>query len=77
MAQGSEPRRLNQTGTERLYMAATTGGRMPVVPAITLYVILVWFLWGFFMAIGWVLGSWIANQLIGGVWRTSSPRRSP
>jgi hypothetical protein len=50
---------------------------MPVVPAITLYVVLVWFLWGFFMAVGWVLGSWIANQLIGGNWRTNSTRRSP
>jgi hypothetical protein len=47
---------------------------MPVVPAITIYVVLVWFLWGFFMAIGWVLGSWIMNQILGGVWRTGSPR---
>jgi hypothetical protein len=28
---------------------------MPVVPQITIYVVLVWFLWGFFMATGWVL----------------------
>jgi hypothetical protein len=50
---------------------------MPVVPSITIYVVLVWILWGFFMAIGWVLGTWIVNQILNGVWRTSSPRRSP
>jgi hypothetical protein len=50
---------------------------MPVVPMITIYVVLVWFLWGFFMAIGWVLGTWITNQILGSVWRSDSPRRSP
>ena len=50
---------------------------MPVVPMITLYVVLVWFLWGFFMAIGWALGMWITNLILGGVWRTNSARRSP
>jgi hypothetical protein len=54
--------------------AKTGEAEMPVVPAITIYVVLVWFLWGFFMAIGWVLGSWIMNQILGGVWRTGSPR---
>jgi hypothetical protein len=24
-----------------------------IVPAVTLYVVLVWFLWGFFMALSW------------------------
>jgi hypothetical protein len=40
-----------------------------IVPAITIYVVLVWFLWGFFMALGWALGVWIAGQLIGMPWR--------
>jgi hypothetical protein len=46
---------------------------MPVVPQITIYVVPVWFLWGFFMAIGWVLGTWIMNQILGGIW-WSDPR---
>jgi hypothetical protein len=50
---------------------------MPVVPQITIYVVLVWLLWGFFMAIGWVLGTWIMNQILGGIWRSNPPRRSP
>jgi hypothetical protein len=49
---------------------------MPVVPAITIYVVLVWFLWGFFMAIGWALGTWIMGQILAGVWRPGSPRSS-
>jgi hypothetical protein len=40
-----------------------------IVPAITIYVVLVWFLWGFFMGLGWALGTWIAGQLIGMPWR--------
>jgi hypothetical protein len=48
-----------------------------IIPSITLYVVLVWFLWGFFMALGWVLGSWIMNQLLTNVWRTNSSRRTP
>ena len=50
---------------------------MPVVPQITIYVVLVWFLWGFFMAIGWVLGTWIMNQILGSVWRADRPARTP
>jgi hypothetical protein len=42
-----------------------------IVPAITIYVVLAWFLWGFFMALGWALGTWIAGQLIGMPWKTS------
>jgi hypothetical protein len=49
---------------------------MPVVPAITIYVVLVWLLWGFFMAIGWALGTWIMGQILAGVWRPGSPRPS-
>jgi hypothetical protein len=40
-----------------------------IVPAITLYVVLVWFLWGFFMALGWAVGTWIAGQLLGARWK--------
>jgi hypothetical protein len=50
---------------------------MPVVPQITIYVVLVWILWGFFMAIGWVLGTWIMNQILGSVWRADRPSRTP
>ncbi len=40
-----------------------------IVPAITLYAVLVWFLWGFFMALGWVLGTWIMGQVVSLKWR--------
>ncbi len=40
-----------------------------IVPAITIYVVLVWFLWGFFMALGWAVGTWIAGQLLGMRWK--------
>ena len=33
--------------------------------AVTLDAIFVWFVWGFFMALGWVLGSWVMNWLLG------------
>jgi len=46
---------------------------MPVVPAITVYVVLVWLLWGFFMAIGWGLGTWIMTQILSGIRRPASP----
>jgi len=51
-------------------------GSTPIVLQITIYVVLVWFLWRFFMAIGWVLGTWIMNQILGGIWRSAPPRRS-
>ena len=34
-----------------------------LVPAITIYAVLVWFLWGLFMGLGWALGTWIMGQL--------------
>jgi hypothetical protein len=37
---------------------------MPI-PPITIYAILVWFLWGFFMAIGWALGTWVVIKYWG------------
>lgn len=36
-----------------------------IIPQITPYAVLVWFLWGFFMALGWALGTWIMAQLLG------------
>ena len=33
--------------------------------AVTLDAIFVWFVWGFFMALGWVLGSWCMERLLG------------
>jgi hypothetical protein len=45
-----------------------------IVPAITLYVVLVWFLWGFFMALGWAVGTWIAGQMIGARWKLNRSR---
>lgn len=33
--------------------------------AVSLDSIFVWFVWGFFMAMGWVLGSWAMNRLFG------------
>jgi hypothetical protein len=47
-----------------------------IVPAITIYVVLVWFLWGLFMALGWALGTWIAGQLLGMKWREGRFGRS-
>jgi hypothetical protein len=49
---------------------------MPVVPQISIHVALVWILWGFFMAIGWVLGTWIMGQILGGFRLTNRPSRS-
>lgn len=39
-----------------------------VFATITVYALLTWFLWGFFMALGWALGTWIMNRLLGSVW---------
>lgn len=32
---------------------------------VTVDSIFVWFVWGFFMALGWVLGSWCMERLLG------------
>ncbi len=42
---------------------------------ITANALLVWFAWGFFMALGWVLGTWIMEALLGMVWRGRPPTR--
>jgi len=31
---------------------------------LTLMGILIWFLWGFFMGIGWTLGAWLITRLL-------------
>lgn len=31
---------------------------------VTLIGILVWMLWGFFMGIGWTVGSWLINKYV-------------
>ena len=33
--------------------------------AVSLDAIFVWFVWGFFMALGWVLGSWVMDWILG------------
>ena len=34
-------------------------------PIITANTLLVWFIWGLFMAIGWTLGTWLMSRLLG------------
>ena len=51
------------------------GDLMLPVPLITANAILVWFVWGFFMAMGWVLGTWLMELLLGMIWRR--PVRAP
>jgi hypothetical protein len=48
--------------------AKSKGGRL-MVPVISANALLVWFVWGFFMAIGWALGTWVVARLLGMVWR--------
>jgi hypothetical protein len=45
------------------------------VPLITANALLVWFVWGVFMALGWVLGTWLMELLLGMVWRDRPVRR--
>jgi hypothetical protein len=33
--------------------------------AISANSIIVWFVWGFFMALGWALGAWVMGRLLG------------
>jgi hypothetical protein len=49
--------------------------RLFMFTIITANAILVWFVWGFFMALGWVLGTWIMEWLLGMVWRGRPPAR--
>jgi hypothetical protein len=39
-----------------------------MVPVISANALLVWFVWGIFMALGWALGTWIMGRLLGMVW---------
>jgi hypothetical protein len=31
---------------------------------ITMNALLVWFVWGFFMGLGWTLAAWLVNRLL-------------
>lgn len=46
-----------------------------IPPVITANAILVWFVWGFFMALGWVLGRLVMDTLLGLVWRNRPASR--
>jgi hypothetical protein len=46
-----------------------------MVPIISANALLVWFVWGFFMALGWVLGTAVMDWLLGMVWRGRPARR--
>ena len=35
-----------------------------MIQTISAYTILVWFIWGFFMALGWTLGAWLMGKLL-------------
>jgi len=56
------------TAQEPKSSAKSKGGRL-MVPVISANALLVWFVWGFFMAIGWALGTWVVARLLGMVWR--------
>lgn len=38
-----------------------------MLTTITLTSIAVWFVWGFFMALGWTLGSWIMSRILSNI----------
>jgi hypothetical protein len=46
-----------------------------MVTVISANALLVWFVWGFFMALGWVLGTVIMEWVLGMVWRGREIRR--
>lgn len=35
-----------------------------MTPAITMNALLVWFVWGFFMGLGWALAAWLINRAL-------------
>lgn len=35
-----------------------------MITTISANALLVWFIWGFFMALGWTLGAWIMSKLL-------------
>jgi hypothetical protein len=43
---------------------ALAGGQ-PMFEVISANSILVWFVWGFIMALGWTLGAWAIEHLLG------------
>jgi hypothetical protein len=47
----------------------------PMFETITANSILVWFIWGFFMALGWALGTYVMDLLLGYLPRRGTLRR--
>jgi hypothetical protein len=43
-------------------------GERRMFPEVSANALLVWFVWGFMMAMGWALGTWIMGRLLGMVW---------
>jgi hypothetical protein len=48
-----------------------------MITVISANALLVWFVWGLFMALGWVLGTAIMEWALGMVWRGRELRRAP
>lgn len=48
-------------------VAAATHGAKPMPMIITPYLVLVWFLVGFFTGLGWALGTWAINRVLSNV----------
>lgn len=57
--------------TQRIYLIMRESFMVPVISANAL---LVWFVWGFFMALGWVLGTAVMELVLGMVWRNRPAR---
>ena len=36
-----------------------------MIPAISANALLIWFVWGLLMGLGWTLGAWIMSRLLG------------
>ena len=35
-----------------------------MMQTLSLYALLIWFIWGLFMALGWTLGAWIMARIL-------------
>jgi hypothetical protein len=35
-----------------------------MTPAITMNALLIWFVWGFFMGLGWTIAAWLLNRML-------------
>jgi hypothetical protein len=56
-------------GVESMNSFIHSNGGLVMFMVISANALLVWFVWGFFMALGWALGTWIMERLFGMVWR--------